>query len=1294
MRALTSRFQATLLAMSLAAPPDLAAKPPAREGAAPAAALPPAAETTKPGPPDPPRSISGDWWSRVQADLRMSEYRVNWQEKTPLPDGQAAYQAPNRAQDLRTFFTAEGVWWVPRTAKASWQVGLTLTSMGAGRRSAPVGEAQPEAKGNRVEYQRAEIIEWYVNDQRGVEQGFTVARRPIETEAQEPLRLVLSVSGNARPRLSQDGRAVEFLASGGVLALRYADLVVVDARGQELASRMELSECAGEGRCAVHLVVDDAGAAYPLTIDPLASSPNWTAEGNDAFSRFGIAVASAGDVNGDGFSDVIVGAERYSNPQLYEGRAYVYHGSASGLSATPNWAVENDLPTEYFGRSVGAAGDVNGDGYADVIVGGPYFSNGQQSEGRAYVYHGSASGLSTPPNWTVESNQADAHFGNSVGAAGDVNRDGYADVMVGASDYDNGQLGEGRAYVYHGSASGLSTTPNWTAESNQADAQYGWSVSTAGDVNRDGYDDVLVGARQYDNGLAYEGRAYAYHGSASGLSTTPGWTAAGGQTTAYFGSSVATAGDVNGDGYADVIVGASLYSNGHADEGRAFVYHGSASGLLATSSWTAEGNQADAHFGSSAGTAGDVNGDGYADVMVGASSLTNGQAREGRAFAYLGSASGLSAAAEWTAESDQAEAYFGASVATAGDVNGDGYADVIVGAPLFDAGGEDEGRAYVYHGSASALMTTTSWTAEGDQADAYFGGSVATAGDVNGDGYADVIVGAANYDNGQTDEGRAFVYPGSSSGLSLAATWAAESDQADAAFGLSVAAAGDVNGDGYADVIVGAPYDTNGQAAEGRAFLYHGSAAGLSATPSWTAEIDQPYAYFGWRVAGAGDVNGDGFADVVVGAVSFDGGQTNEGRALVYHGSAGGLSATPSWSREGDQVGAYFGFSVATAGDVNGDSYADLIVGASEYDNGETAEGRAYVYHGSAQGLSLTPSWTAESDQAGARFGSSVGTAGDVNGDAYADVIVGAPRYANGQTDEGRAYAYYGWVTGLSAAPNWTRETHRPDGRFGSSVGAAGDVDGDGYADVIVGAPYDTNGQTEEGRAYLYRGSASGLGLPSWMEDGDQAYASFGRSVGTAGDVNGDGYADVIVGASGFDNGEADEGRAFLFYGNTAGSLVRVRQARSNGTPIQPWGASWDPSGFRVRMTPSTWFGHGRMKLQVEVCPSVSPFGHFTCDTSTSSTWLVSGSSLNLALSGLSYGKLYRWRARSLFAPYAVTQAGITPAPNPPHGPWRRPSGQAIEADLRVLDPDLIFADGFETAPIAEKNPEDPDGEG
>ncbi|MEW5989124.1 MAG: integrin alpha [Chloroflexota bacterium] len=427
-------------------------------------------------------------------------------------------------------------------------------------------------------------------------------------------------------------------------------------------------------------------------------------------------------------------------------------------------------------------------------------------------------GLSITPDWTAESDQAAAYYGGSVATAGDVNGDGYDDVIVGAFQYDSPQLDEGRAYLYFGSAGGLSQSANWISESNQSNAAFGISVSSAGDVNGDGYDDAIVGADDYGNG----GRVFVVHGSATGLSLTPDWTAVGDQAYAFFGSSVAAAGDVNGDGYDDVIIGAPWYNHGQDNEGRAYVFHGSASGLSTSANWLAESNQPLAQFGSSVATAGDVNGDGYDDIIVGAYYYDNGQDNEGRAFVYHGSAAGLSLSANWTAESDQNHAYFGRSATTAGDVNNDGYGDVVVGADAYDISVADEGRVYVYYGSTVGLPTSPNWIAEGDQANASFGWSVATAGDVNGDGYDDVIIGSHVYNNDLDNEGRVFVYYGSVAGLSVSPDWTAESDQADALFGRSATTAGDVNGDGYDDVIVGADQYDNGQDNEGRAFVYHG----------------------------------------------------------------------------------------------------------------------------------------------------------------------------------------------------------------------------------------------------------------------------------------------------------------------------------------------------------------------------------------------------------------------------------------------------------------------------------------
>jgi hypothetical protein len=1087
-----------------------------------------------PGAGVPPGTDAG-WWATVQEDIRQSEYHVTWQERTYLAHLPAAYQAPNRAHNLRTYFTPEGVSVIPRAFEGEtppWEWSLTLTGYGYAGAVQPVSAASLHSEGNHIEYRRDLLVEWYVNDEQGLEQGFTLDAPPQPAGAGS-LVLELALGGDLSPQLTADGTAVEFVTAGGVRVLHYGELVIVDADGRHLPADLELT------LHALRIRFDTSGARYPITVDPLTTSLAWTAESNQDSAQFGFSVGTAGDVNGDGYSDLVVGAYLYDNGQVDEGRACVYLGSAAGLTTSPTWTAEANQAIARFGWSVGTAGDVNGDGYSDLVVGSSTYSNGHAYEGAAFVYLGSATGLSGSAAWSAEGDQDGAQFGNAVGTAGDVNGDGYSDLVVGAALYDNGQTDEGRTYVYLGSAAGLTAFPPWMAEGDQDDARFGYSVGTAGDVNGDGYSDLIAGAPRFDNGEMEEGRAYVYLGSAGGLGALPAWTAEGDQDGANFGSAVAMAGDVNGDGYSDLVVGAPLYDSGQTDEGRAHVYHGGAGGPSAGPAWTAESDQDSAWFGWSVGTAGDVNGDGCSDVIAGALGYSNGEAGEGRAYVYHGSGGGLGISPSWTAEGNQDDARFGYSVGTAGDVDGDGYSDTIVGAPFYDNGETNEGRAYVFHGGSAGLGTTADWSAESNQDVAQFGRSLGTAGDVDGDGYSDVIVGAWMYDDGEADEGCAYVYLGSASGLSISPAWTAEGNQDGAQFGTSVAMAGDVNGDGYADVLVGAPLYDNGEQDEGRAFVFLGGATGLDISPAWTAESDQPYAYFGTSVGTAGDVNDDSYSDVIVGANTYDNGQTDEGRAYVYLGGAAGLSASPAWAAESNQHGAQFGSSLGTAGDVNGDGYGDVIVGAWLYDNGETNEGRAFVYHGNAGGLSASPAWMAECNQGGAFFGISVDTAGDVNGDGYSDVIVGALRYDNGQTDEGRAYVYSGGDGGLNTIPTWTGEGNQDDAGFGASVDMAGDVNGDGYSDVIVGAPGYSYGEAHEGRAYTFLGGVGGLGGSSaWMAEGNQDYARFGEAVGTAGDVNGDGYSDLVVGASGYSNGQTYEGAAFVYLGSATGPTI------------------------------------------------------------------------------------------------------------------------------------------------------------
>jgi hypothetical protein len=686
-------------------------------------------------------------------------------------------------------------------------------------------------------------------------------------------------------------------------------------------------------------------------------------------------------------------------------------------------------------------------------------------------------------------------------------------------------------------------------------------------------------------------------------------------------------------------------------------------------------------------TAGDVNGDGYGDVAIGSYGYDAGQTNEGRVFVYFCNPSGIGSTQ--SLESNLAGALFGSSVATAGDVNGDGYSDLIVGSIGFDNGQTDEGRAFVYQGSPGGLDTTPEWTGESDQAEAFFGFGAGTAEDVNGDGYSDVIVSAYRYDNGENNEGRVFVYLGSSQGLATVPAWTVESNQADSGFGITVGTAGDVNGDGYSDVIIGAHLYDNGQTNEGKVFVYHGSPAGLATVPAWTAESDQAGATFGFPCGTAGDVNGDGYSDVVAGAQSYDNGQPDEGKAFVYHGSATGLGLAPAWTAEPDQTSASFGSATATAGDVNGDGYSDVIIGAFRYDLAEIDGGAAFVYHGSAAGLGTTPAWTEDPGApTDSGFGVSAATAGDMNGDGFSDVVVGAVWWDNGQIDEGRIFFYKGSASGLALNHSWTAEGDQADVEFGNPVGTAGDVNGDGYSDMIVGAYLYSNGQSAEGRAYVFHGKPDGPANPAdWTAESNQVGARFGFYAAAAGDVNGDGFADVIVGAYQYNNTESNEGAAFVYYGNAAnhvngdihGGLARnARQVRTDDSaPIALLGRSDSQSAFRLKVLGRSPVGRGHVRLQYEVKPLGVPFdGQGVVTGSAIDTGAPSGGGSIVPISTLASGlvpeTVYHWRWRML-----------GDSPLFPRSPWlSMPGNGTTEADLRTKAGTTAVAEGS-ASPVA-----------
>lgn len=968
----------------------------------------------------------------------------------------------------------------------------------------------------------------------------------------------------------------------------------------------------------------------------LDTSASWSVEGNQNSAYLGLSATTAGDVNGDGYSDVIAGAYSYDNGQNNEGRAFLYYGSATGPSIAADWTYECNQITAYCGYSVASAGDINGDGYADVIVGAQSYTNGETDEGVVFVFYGSSTGLAASPDVTLESNQASSYFGESVAGAGDVNGDGYSDIIVGAWYYDNGEVNEGVAFVYFGSASGISTTPDWIGESNQASAYYGRHVAGAGDVNNDGYADIIVGAYNYNNGQSGEGMAFIYLGSSTGPSLTPDWSVESNQTFANMGSQVAGAGDVNSDGYADVLVAALNYDNGNTDEGRAYLYLGTSTVPSTTPDWTFEMNQDGlfdgANIGLAVATAGDVNSDGYADILVGFERYDNGQADEGVAYMFYGSSSGPSLTPDWSSESDVAGAFYGAEVSPAGDTNGDGFGDILVGSWFYTNGNSNEGALFLYNGQSEGLDTNATWSTESNQASAYYGYHLTDAGDVNADGYGDVVVAAHLYDNGQVNEGAIWGYYGSNTGLSSSADWYVESDNASSYYGASLNSAGDINGDGYSDLIVGAYQYDNGSGKYGAAFVYLGSATGLETTPAWTTYGEQLNSYYGIGVDSAGDVNGDGYSDVIVGSSQFDDIHPDVGKAYLYLGSSSGLSITPDWTYTGSESSSQLGSAVSKAGDINGDGFSDVIIGEPNY--GLDAEGRVFGFLGSSSGLAATADWQIAGLSPLESFGASLDTAGDINGDGYADIIVGAPLHDNGESYEGAVYVFNGTSLGINTTPSFQIESDLESSWMGFSVSTAGDVNNDGYSDVVFSAYEFDNGQINEGRGYVHYGSSLGLSItPDWQVESNVAQMRFGRGVSAAGDVNGDGFSDVLIGANGYSNPESNEGVAFLYYGNGGSNYaVAYKQLRADDVNMHKDGKPGSSNTFKIQATAEAFTGRTAAKLQYEVKPLGTAFDG--TGLAQSSYWTdigASGTTLTETVSGLTEDTSYHWRARLIY---------------------------------------------------------------
>jgi len=442
----------------------------------------------------------------------------------------------------------------------------------------------------------------------------------------------------------------------------------------------------------------------------------------------------------------------------------------SGLRVS-SWAEYKVIASDgayydWFGNAVSSAGDVNGDGFADIVVGASYDTGRETNRGSAYVYHGSITGIdvTTEQKLTAHERGNEDYFGTAVSGAGDLDGDGYDDLVVGMPFDDDHGTDSGAVYVFYGSSTGIDSARRQeiTASDGDDDDVFGDAVSGAGDLDGDGFDDLVVGSPRDDDKGTNSGSIYLYYGTATGIDTLTEHkiTASGGAAYDEFGRSVSGAGDVNADGFADLVVGAPYDDDNGGLSGSVFVYYGSSTGIKGSRSdkVVASDGVADAAFGIAVSGTRDLDGDGYDDWVVGASGDPDNGRLSGAVYVYYGSPAGLDSAREdkLTAPDGGSDDHFGDAVSGAGDVDGDGYTDVIVGASGDDDDGSDSGSAYVYHGSPTGMNTTTAIkiTASDGASGNAFAWTVSGAGDMDGDGLDDLVVGAPLVD----DDGAIYVY--------------------------------------------------------------------------------------------------------------------------------------------------------------------------------------------------------------------------------------------------------------------------------------------------------------------------------------------------------------------------------------------------------------------------------------------------------------------------------------------------------------------------------------------------------
>jgi len=963
------------------------------------------------------------------------------------------------------------------------------------------------------------------------------------------------------------------------------------------------------------------GEPPQVVTSPLSLGEPWRLDGAGG-EGLGEVLAGAGDIDGDGFDDLLVGLPGHGGLFAGEGRVALIRGGAKGLTVSP-WSVTGGQRDAHLGTVVAAVGDVDGDGFADVAIGAPDFDALAADDGAVWVYFGGRGGFARAP-WFNQGRVAGARFGAAI-VGGDIDGDGFSELVVGAPG-DSG----GRVVVFRGTAVGPEATPREVMLGAAGEA-LGQRLAAAGDVDADGYADVLVAAPGRGAGWVGLVRGQA-DGRLAGVASWSFEATAGDAPVGFRG-----VGDVDGDGFADVAIGLPE----HADGGGLALYFGAADGALVTGPF---------EVGTALGVVGlgrvvsavEVNGDGLADVVV--SAQVDGRSDAALVVFAGGPRDGVRPWRVTRCPDCDVDIGFGRALAQ-GDFNGDGFGDVAIGSPGWNAGASvsaaaGAGRVEVQLGHAGPPGASPVFEVAFD-AQVPGDGQVAFVGDGNNDGFGDVVTCSPSADGGR---GGCIQWRGAVGGFGAYVTaltyWGLGS-------GRSVSGGTDIDNDGNAEVLVGLV-----DAAVLSTLTWQGP------TPPHRTLAGTAGEAAGVAVSIDGDTNGDGVADLLVGApragTSLDLAAPGEVQltrprrvpATTFNPPSVTYPDAPDWRARGAFANAGFGEVVAYAGDLDGDARAEIVVGLPN-------EERVRVYRSTDAGPSALDDLRGAPDQ---HFGAAVAAAGDIDGDGLGDLLVGAP--AEGD-QPGRVLVYFGdRARGLRpGATVLTRaaadgEADLGGDRFGAAVASAGDVDGDGFADIIVGAP----GAGVGGRAYVFRGSADGLvSAAFWRYDG-AAGEAVGTRVAGGGDIDGDGFGDVAV---------VSRERARVFRGNGATTPLQGHTAglTNTGSPslIHPWSAGQSPISAAVQLRSASPAGRCGTRVEWELKRYDVPFDALTA--LARSDWHEETGTrdiLRVATEALRADSAYHWRARVLLRPSDAPLQGRLP------WVWGGTSGQPHAVHMRT----------------------------